>query len=144
MFLISTEHIGLPVWSYNVCVCVCVRTSVCAHMCMYMLSHVRFCAIPWTVTRQALLSMEFSRQEYWNRLPSPPPGDPHDPEIESVSLESPVLACRFFFSVCPQASHNFLGYIDYDIQLYFTYITYKYTLCLFLHRRGDFILLFIT
>ena len=32
------------------------------------------CATPWTVAHQAL-SMDFSRQEYWRRLPFPPPGD---------------------------------------------------------------------
>ena len=32
-------------------------------------------AIPQTVARQAPLSMGFSRQEYWNGLPCPPPGD---------------------------------------------------------------------
>ena len=31
--------------------------------------------IPWTVARQAPLSMAFSRQEYWSGLPFPPPGD---------------------------------------------------------------------
>ena len=29
----------------------------------------------WTVACQASLSMGFSRQEYWNRLSCPPPGD---------------------------------------------------------------------
>ena len=29
---------------------------------------------PWTVACQALLSMEFSRQEYWSGLPFPTPG----------------------------------------------------------------------
>ena len=28
-------------------------------------------AIPWSVARQAPLSMGFSRQEYWSGLPSP-------------------------------------------------------------------------
>ena len=32
-------------------------------------------AIPWTVARQAPLSMGFPRQEYWSGLPFPPPGD---------------------------------------------------------------------
>ena len=30
---------------------------------------------PWTIAHQAPLSMEFSRQEYWNRFPCPPPGE---------------------------------------------------------------------
>ena len=29
---------------------------------------------PWTVVRQAPLSMGFSRQEYWSGLPFPSPG----------------------------------------------------------------------
>ena len=29
---------------------------------------------PWTIARQLPLSMEFSRQEYWSRLPFPIPG----------------------------------------------------------------------
>ena len=39
-------------------------------------------ATPWTVTRQAPLSMGFSRQEYWGGLPCPPPGDLSNPGIE--------------------------------------------------------------
>ena len=35
--------------------------------------------------------MEFSRQEYWNGLPFPSPGDLPDPGIEPLSLESPAL-----------------------------------------------------
>ena len=38
-------------------------------------------AIPWTVAHQAPLSMGFSRQEYWNGLPFPSPGDLPDPGI---------------------------------------------------------------
>ena len=52
-------------------------------------------ATPWTVPRQAPL-MEFSRQEYWSRLPYLLPGDLPDPGIETVSLASPALAGRFF------------------------------------------------
>ena len=29
---------------------------------------------PWTVAGQVLLSLGFSRQEYWSGLPDPPPG----------------------------------------------------------------------
>ena len=38
-------------------------------------SHVRLIATLWTVAHQAPLSMGFSRQEHWNELPCPPPGD---------------------------------------------------------------------
>ena len=55
----------------------------------YMLSHfsrVRFFATPWTVARQAPLSVEFSRQECWSGLPCPPPGDLPHPGMEAGSL----------------------------------------------------------
>ena len=54
---------------------------------------VQLFVIPWTVTHQAPLTMEFSWQEYRSGLPSPSPGDPPDPGIE---LMSPTLAGRFF------------------------------------------------
>ena len=38
--------------------------------------------IPWTVACQVPLSLEFSRQEYWNRLPFPSPGNLPDPQVE--------------------------------------------------------------
>ena len=41
--------------------------------------------IPGTVARQAPLSMEFSRQEYWDGLSFLPPGDLPDPGIEPGS-----------------------------------------------------------
>ena len=55
------------------------------HLCnARSLSHVRLFATPWTVARQAPLSMGFSRQEYWSGLPCPPPGDLPYPGIEPV------------------------------------------------------------
>ena len=45
----------------------------------------------WTVAHQAPLSLEFSRQEYWNELPCPPPGGVPDPGIEPVSPVPPAL-----------------------------------------------------
>ena len=50
----------------------------------------------WTIAFQAPLSMGFSRQEYWNGLPCPPPGDLPDPGIKPSSLTSPALAGGFF------------------------------------------------
>ena len=49
------------------------------------LSRVQLFATPQTVAHQALLSMEFSRQEYWSGLPFPPPGDLPDPGVEPSS-----------------------------------------------------------
>ena len=53
-------------------------------------------ATPWIVTHQVLLlSMEFSRPEYWSGLPFPSPGDlpnpgikPKSPTLQADSLPS--------------------------------------------------------
>jgi len=50
----------------------------------------------WTAARQGLLSMGFSRQEYWSGLPCLPPGDLPNPGIEPASPASPALAGGFF------------------------------------------------
>ena len=51
------------------------------------------CATIWPVACQATLSMGFSRQEYWNRLPSLSPRDlphlgiePRSPALQTDSL----------------------------------------------------------
>ena len=46
---------------------------------------------PWTVACQALLSIGFSRQEYWSGLPSTHPRDLPDPGIKLV----PLMSTRF-------------------------------------------------
>ena len=40
----------------------------------------------WTVAHQAAMSLGFSKQEYWNGLLCPPPGDLPNPGIELPSL----------------------------------------------------------
>ena len=67
-------------------------------MPVWVLSHVHLFETPWTLAHQALLSMEFSRQEHWSELPFPPLGDLPDLGIKPVS---PVLADRFFTIVPP-------------------------------------------
>ena len=89
-----------------------------------MLSCVRLFAPPWTVARQAPLSMEFSRQEYWNALPFPPPGDLANPGIKPVS---PASAGRFFTTEPPgkpcafddmiKAELHFFGLPSQNVQL---------------------------
>jgi len=53
---------------------------------------------PWTVARQAPLSMGFPRQEYWSGLLFPSPGDLPNPQIKPAS---PALACGFFITEPP-------------------------------------------
>ena len=70
-------------------------------MCVSVLCHVRFFAALWTVTRQALLTMKFSRHEYWSGLPFPSPVDLPNPGIEPTSLMFPALAGGLFTTSAP-------------------------------------------
>ena len=60
-------------------------SAVSVNIVLSPFSRVRLFAAPWTVACQAALSMGFSRQEYWSRLPCLPPGDLSNPGIEPVS-----------------------------------------------------------
>ena len=60
-------------------------------------------ATPWTIARQAPLSMGFSMQEYWSGLPFPSPGDLPVPGIklgfpalqaDSLPSEPPGKPCN--------------------------------------------------
>ena len=59
-------------------------------ICVYMCSVVSNSAISWTVACQAFLSMGFSRQEYWSRLPFPTPRDLPNLGFKPKSLASPA------------------------------------------------------
>ena len=73
----TTEQLSLSLSYIYVCVC------VPSHF-----THIQLFVILWTVAFQASLSMGFSRQDYWNGLPFPSPGDLPNPRIE---LRSPAL-----------------------------------------------------
>ena len=53
-------------------------------MCAKSLQSCQLFAMLWTVALQAPLSMKFSREEYWNGLPFPTPGDLLDPGIKPM------------------------------------------------------------
>ena len=67
------------------------RDIIVAVVGLSRFSRVQLFVTLWTVAYRAPLSMGFSRQEYWNGLSFPPPGDLPDPGIEPTSLASPVL-----------------------------------------------------
>ena len=73
---------------------------MCAHVLCHF-RHVQLFATLWTVAHQDLLSMGFSKQQYWSGLPCPPPGNLPDPGIEPIFLMSPALAGGFFTLVPP-------------------------------------------
>ena len=66
------------------------------HACM--LSPVQLLVTPWTAAHQTLLSIAFSRQEYWSGLPFPSPRDLPNPGIEPAS---PASASKFFITEPP-------------------------------------------
>ena len=88
-----------------------IHTHMCTHTYVHACCHfscVWLCVTPWTVARQAPLTLGFSRQEYWSGLPCPPPGDlpnpgfePRSPELQADSLSSepsrkPKYECTLF------------------------------------------------
>ena len=87
-------------WSNEAQVVQLVRQSSRACACVLSrFSHVQILEAPWTVARQAPLSMGFSMQEYWSGLPCPPPGGLPKLGIKPVPLASPALAGRFFTNI---------------------------------------------
>ena len=82
IIIILNHRGGKNVWD-SVSTFVCVSCSVMFDSCD-----------SWTGVHQAPLSIEFSRQEYWNGLLFPSPGDLPNPGIEPRS--SVLQADRFF------------------------------------------------
>ena len=69
-----------------------------------MFSRVRLFVTLWIAAHQAPLSMGFSRQEYWDGLPCPPP-DLSDPGIEpkTPALQADSLLLRHWGSRHPSS-----------------------------------------
>ena len=63
-------------------------------------SRIQLFVIPWTIVRQAPLSMGFSSQEYWSGLPFPSAGDLPNPGIQPRLL-CPLLWEMDFLLVAP-------------------------------------------
>ena len=91
----------------HACVCLCAHVCECVHVCTCVCvcaqspSHVWLFATSWIIACQALLSMEFSRQEYQSGLPFSPPEDLPNPGIKPMSPVSPALAGGFFTTAPP-------------------------------------------
>ena len=86
---------------------------------------------PLTIAHQAPLSMEFPRQEYWNWLPFPSPGDLLSLEIEPAS---PPLAGRFFTTEPRGSSWTYtLTFIEEALNALLTWWFFSTVNC----RAGD-------
>ena len=86
------------------------RDHDCSLIWVYVLtqSHLDLCESMDCVARQASLSMGLPRQEYWNGLPLPSPGDLPDPGMKSLSPVSPTLAGGFFTTEPPGKPHSLI------------------------------------
>ena len=76
--------------------------------------------LPQAVAHQALLSMGHSRQEYWSRLPCPPPGNLPDPGIEPMSPALQVDSLPAELSGKPHLIHRdhiFIVLIPYFVEV---------------------------
>ena len=67
----------VPLWHHLTCLSVPVFPRSVEKV--LLLSYIWLSATPWTVSCQAPLSMEFSRQEYQSELPFPSPGNRSNP-----------------------------------------------------------------
>ena len=87
------------------------------YVCLYLLICVWLFVTPWTVAHQDPLTIEFSRQEYWSRLPFLSPGDLPDSGIKSMFLTSPALAGGFSTTMPPRKP--ILKYLSLNLLLRF-------------------------
>ena len=98
----------------TICLKCCASSGLVAKSCLTLVT-------PWTVARQALLSMGFSKQEYWSGLPFPPPDLPNpgikpmSPPVSQVdSLPLSLQLCTMFpghsvytfIPYCPEGNFN--------------------------------------
>ena len=94
----------IDISTFNIIISLC----VCVLNCF---SCVQLFATPWTVARQASLSVGSSRQKHRCGLPSPSPGDLPDPGIKPAPLTDPALAGGPFATSAtgrPQVDGSFL------------------------------------
>ena len=89
------------------CIYMCVYMCVCVVIFSCQVVSDSF-ATQWTVAHQAPPSVGFPRQDYWNGLPFPSPGDLPNPWIEPV----PLLHCRqILYHWAPRKTHILYMYI---------------------------------
>ena len=96
-------------------------------MCAQLLSRGWLFETPWTTGLQFLLSMEFSRQEYWIRMSFTTPGDLSNPLTEL----SPALAGRLFTT--EQSGKSIITSDLKTILLHISKIRYYCCVCVYIY-----------
>ena len=92
MLLLKYENVHM-VKNSNMPIDICGSGCLVAKLCLTF-------ATPWTVARQAPLSMGLSQQEHWSGLPFPSPG--YLPRC-GIEPASPALVGGFFTTEPPYA-----------------------------------------
>ena len=99
------------------------QVSAGVHACMLScFSCVQLFATLWTIAHQAPLSLGFSRQECWNGLPFPSPGDLPNPGIKPTSLMSPASAGIVFITSTTWEAQRYIGVCVYLFKLVFLFL----------------------
>ena len=92
-------HTAIPFCFFNFVISFASQILVCLLFPVFSVAYyVRLFATPWTVACQAPLSVGFSRQEYWSRLPFPPPW---------LLLTQEEFSSPFSSPRCSRGFHNF-------------------------------------
>ena len=90
-------QLSIPIFDLPLSWVLCCVLSVLSRF-----SHVQLFETLWTIALHAPPSMGFSRQEYYNGLPSPSLGDLPEPGIKPKCLTSYALAGEFFITLSPR------------------------------------------
>ena len=117
--------------------CININTVYICCVVVQVLSRVQLFMTPWTVARQAPLSMGFPRQGYWSRSPFPPPGDLPNPGTEPTF---PALAGRFFTTESPgKPVYIYHMYVEAHVYICINMHMYTYTyICIYPFSSGSF------
>ena len=83
------------------------------------------------VARQAPLSMEFSRQEYWSGLPFPSPGDLPDTGIETQVSYISCISRQILYHCATWEAHIWKG--ERSMENYI--LAYVHILCIYIYAR---------
>ena len=115
-FFLSWNPISIKTFSFFICkmrIIIPILQGANVHISCSVVSD--SFVTPWTVARQAPLSMEFSRQEYWIGLPFPSPGD-----LLVLGIKPGPLHCRWIIYHSNQyMKHDNTGnYTQYLVIIY--------------------------
>ena len=106
--------------------CISFSNANCSGSSVVAKSHLTL-ATPQTVACQVLLSMGFSRQEYWSELPFSSPGDFPTARIDPASLMSSALSSVFFTTSATWEAQ--ISHIKENSDKYYMQICICITLC---------------